>query len=320
MDAETIKEVIAEQGLSYKERARTIYTTCPVCGKDDKFSILKSNGACICYRGSCEFGKAFFDKWLSLTANISMAEAKRRLYSKEGKIVNLDEMITIGHGQSATEIIKPVPYPTSDMIDIDSPIDQAGMKYLESRGVPLNIAKSYKIMYSPLYRRVYIPVIKDGVVYGYQGRHIDKVEDKYRMRNNTGFRRELLVMFIDNLRKSKHAILAEGPFDAMKFYKVGGFVATMGKDVSDKQISLILSYGIESLYLALDEDAADSVNAILDKVSIPVYIVSVPETCKARCKLIGKKADFGECTPEECEQAFENAVLRQKGEYILYVK
>ena len=57
-----IVDLISEAGVGFKEKANTIYTTCPICQKDDKFSILKKNGACICYRGTCTFKKRLIQR------------------------------------------------------------------------------------------------------------------------------------------------------------------------------------------------------------------------------------------------------------------
>ena len=78
-----IIEIIAESGHGYKEKTRTIHTTCPICNKDDKFSILKESGACVCYRGSCTFGKRWFVEWIELVFNLSREDAKAMLFNKQ---------------------------------------------------------------------------------------------------------------------------------------------------------------------------------------------------------------------------------------------
>ena len=77
--SDTIKKIISDCGLDYVENNRTIYTTCPICDRGDKLSILKDNGATICYHGSCSFGQQWFEDWLSLTAKISRDETKNRI-------------------------------------------------------------------------------------------------------------------------------------------------------------------------------------------------------------------------------------------------
>jgi hypothetical protein len=324
---EKIRDLIAEAGVGFKEKQRTLYTVCPMCGKDDKFSILKQNGSCVCYRGSCSFGKRWFPEWLALTTGIPLDEAKKKVYSRDLDRVNLDEKLTFELHDNFTESvvpdedqIKPVPFPEQHMIPIEASEAKEGLDYLANRGVDQQRASTLGIMYSPLYRRVIFPVAIGGTVYGYQGRAIDKVPDGQRMRNNEGFRRDRLVMFLDNIKDSKHAIICEGPINAIKFANVGGAVATMGKVVTDRQLDAILSTGIEKVYLALDDDAAKEMNELAEFIRLPVYKIDVPQSCIDRCRQTNKKPDFGECTYLECEMAFKTASLLDMSRLVIYLK
>jgi hypothetical protein len=313
-----IVDLISEAGVGMKEKANTIYTTCPLCQKDDKFSILKKSGACICYRGSCTFGKRPFREWVALTFHISEQEAKTKLFGereekKEEILSSLTlRMPTADDDEDLEDLslngLQEMPWPEFHMVPIASPAAAEGAAYLASRGVTSEIATKHEVCYSRTYRRVYFPVKMSGKCFGYQGRHIDKVESSFRMRNNDGFRREALVMFADNLLGKDFAIVAEGPVDAIKFDLVGGNVCTMGKVVTDKQLDIIRSYGIQKLYLALDDDALFETNELAKRSRLSAYRLEVPKSCKERCDLAGKKADFGECTYEEAKLAFENAV------------
>jgi len=321
-----IKELISEAGASYKEKSRTIYTVCPACGQSDKFSILKQNGACVCYRGSCSFGKKWFPDWLSMTMNIPIAEARARLNSSKYTRIDLDQELKLdlkdnfSETESKQETISPIQFPEYHMLPIDAPESKEGSDYLAGRGISIELAKKYGIMYSSMLRRVIFPVTMNGNVYGYQGRHIDNVGYGLRMRNNEGFRRDTLVMFLDNLNSSDYAIICEGPVNALKFDNVGGAVCTMGKVVADYQRQAILSKGVSKIYLALDEDAASEMAELADDLNMPVYKLDVPASCIERCRQAGKKPDFGECTFEECEEAFKNATLIDVTQVLIYLR
>jgi hypothetical protein len=326
--SEKIKNIIAEQGLSFKERSRTIYTYCPVCGRDDKFSILKQNGACICYRATCDFGKRWFVDWIVLTANISHTEAKALLAGVEinqfedenGQLqINLNDPTEVD--VSNFNNIKPVKFPEFHMIKIDQTEAFDGQKYLESRGIPTNIAAEYDIYYSPVFRRVYFPVKVNGTTCGYQGRHIDAVPNSDRVRNNEGFSREQLVMFLDKTQDNDYVIISEGPIDAIKFHFAGSNICTMGKIITEKQQKLIFNKKIKKIYLALDEDADIESRQLYRKYGDRIFfLVKIPESAKIRCANLNKKADFGECTFEECLQAFKGAEELTGSELIIYLK
>lgn len=178
-----------------------------------------------------------------------------------------------------------------------------GIYYLLKRGITLEMMKKYDMMYSPVFRRVIFPVIMNQKVYGWQGRAIDNVDKSMRMHNMPGPWKSLTLMFYDNIVKKDFAILAEGPVSALKFEKVGNFVASMGKGVSQTQLELLRKAGIKKLYLALDRDADDKLEKIVNfmrdgiKGNIECFQIDIPK----------HRADFGDCTYEECETAFNEA-------------
>lgn len=326
--SDKIKNIIAEQGLAYKEKSRTIYTICPVCNRDDKFSILKQNGACICYRASCEFGKRWFLDWIVLTANVSYKEAKAMLsdveirqFEDENGQLNINLNDPTEKTVSSINEIKPIKFPEFHMVSIDHPDAAPGLKYLGSRGIPLTIAVEYDIHYSPMFRRIYFPVYVGDQVFGYQGRAIDPVPYADKVRNNEGFSRESLVMFLNNIKNTDFVILTEGPVDAIKFHFVGGNVCTMGKVVTDKQQKLIFNNRIKKVYLALDEDADVETRELQWKYGDKqIFLAKIPESAKIRCAKQNKKADFGECTFDECVFAIQNAEQLNGSELLIHLK
>lgn len=329
-----IVEILQENGLDFKEKSRTITgVPCPMCGREDKFSILKANGYTVCYRGSCDYGKRSFIGFMQAFLGISAEEAIEMLKGSSDSFdgvldngLNLDFEIKdpfeseINAKPDALLEIEPKKYPEWYMSSIDSVESKEGMDYLLGRGITKEIALKLDIRYSSFYKRVYFPIKINGITYGYQGRAIKKVEDKDRVRNNEGFRRDTLVMFADNLANSKEAIIAEGPVDAIKFDLVGGYVSTMGKEVTEKQIDIIMSYNPEKIYLALDDDASHEMMLLLEKISRPIYKIDVPDSCKERCQKLGKKADFGECTFLEAKEAKEKARQLSKQSLLFYLK
>jgi len=316
-----IKDIIEDQGMDYTERAKTIHTLCPICDQFDKLSILKVNGATICYRGSCELGRVWFHDWISLTFNVSTDEAKKMLYG-EGE-VEYEEKISLSLNpdkQKKDEPLVPTNWPVSGFLPIISPEAKDGSLYLENRGITTDLAFFYDIRYSPWFRRVVLPIKVDGVVYGWQARAIDKVDPSERMRNNEGFRKGNLLMFQDSLKDKTKALLFEGPFDALKFHSFGGILCSMGKNVSDSQINFINNSDVDEVYLGLDSDASAEMRGLTKRIEKKLKILSVPKTCIDRCELRGVKADFGECTFMESKYAFDNAKDYSEGHVFLHLK
>ena len=291
-----------------------------MCDSEDKFSILKSNGSCICYRGSCDFGRRWFTDWVSMIFNVTMKEARALIDNEEidpDKVAQ--DKIDFTPRDAEADELDEVTYPEFHMSPITNPMSKPAVDYLASRGISLEMAVKYEMTYSMLERRVYFPIKMGGKFYGYQGRAIDKVDESMRMRNNDEFRRDRLIMFADNLEDSDFAIIAEGPVDALKFETVGANVCTLGKVVTDQQLETIYGYGVSMLFLSLDDDAAFEINEIVQKTHLKCFRLNVPDSCRERCKAIGKKADFGECTFEEAAKAFTDATPLDSSMPIFYV-
>jgi hypothetical protein len=99
-----------------------------------------------------------------------------------------------------------------------------------------------------------------------------------------------VVMFANNLVGSEHAVVCEGPIDAIKADACGGNVATMGKAIGPgqirtlrdpsrltrEQVSAIWGSGIKRIYLALDPDAAKETSRLVREFSDMETYVMVP--------------------------------------------
>lgn len=315
VSADRVAELFKEYANIQKENARSWITECPVCNNSKKFYIFKHNGRATCHRPSCEFGKRPFHEWLGLTLGIDFEDAKKMVINElvieqVNKVnfgtIDFDEIEEDGIQISD---IPNIEYPSELQLSLDNPMSEEGVKYLQSRGISKELAEYYEITYSPWDRRVILPIYQDGACKGYQGRAIDKCDPGFRMRNNHGFRRDSLVMFYDSAKSEQCLFVLEGPFDALKFHGFGGFIATMGKVVTSKQVDLIKQTNSQKVYLGLDDDAAIEINKLniqLEGVK-ELFWIKPPESCIERCKLQGKKADFGECTQDEIQVAIQNA-------------
>lgn len=324
VDVDKIIDTLDRLGVTYQMNSKTIYTECPVCGRADKFSILKANGHCICYHGNCEFHKGWFPVFLARKLNISVKDARGQLFKKEdsayGDYISTVIQDSAPKPQDEDLIVGiPIMWPPTSTVSLDDPTAIDGVNYLMNRGIPVDTANYYGIVYDAFLRRVVYPVVMDGIVFGWQSRAIDK-NDPNKMLNNTGFNRDTLIMFYDALKFSNHAIICEGPVDAIKFRDCGGAICTMGKAVSSKQLKMIELCKPDRIYLALDDDAADEMKQLLKRFKTNVFKINVPSSAKVRCRAENKKADFGECTFQECVEAFRGAEEVDKNYLITYLR
>lgn len=314
-----VKPVLDRFRVDYEEKGKTFRMECPACGHDDKFSMLQANGHTVCYRGSCNWGKKNFAYYISQIAKIPIEAAKTLVYGGDVLLAAKDRIdLSFMDDEKPLEALKEVPWPDR-FSHISGLFPSDSRSYLENRGIPLELIHHYEIRWDSLQRRVVLPIFMNHTCYGWQGRAIDFVDDRDRMRNNLNFRRDTLVMFYDQIAQGGHVIICEGPFDAMKFHECGGNIATLGKVVTDKQIELLQAKKPSAYYLGLDDDAFEEMRVLRQKLrGTPIYQLSVPQTTVDRCKAIGKKADFGECTFAEANYAFTNAILYRNDQ--IYIK
>ena len=289
-----------------QQNARSYIFDCPACGGSKKLYIEKESGRSVCFKkksSKCPGAGSRITYTLSLLSGISIEAVKREIFDL---VVQLTDEINVSfedNDEVERKELKAGSLPL-DVHFIQMSGAEEGVEYLNNRGISKDVAKKYKILYSPVMRRVLFPVIIGKTLYGWQGRAIDKVDKGSRMHNMKGDWRSRTLMFYENIVDKKFAIIAEGPIDAMKFEQVGHFVATMGKEISNDQLELLRKSKIEKIYLALDRDAFDKIERIRNNVTnamngktMKCYIIEVPE----------HRGDFGECTFDECKKAFQSA-------------
>ncbi len=312
LNLDILTQLVEGSGLSYKRNSRSWILTCPRCNKPGKLFIERKNGRFICFvcaetqnfKGRPEYA-------LSELLSIPVAILRSQLYGESQFVsdVFFDIEIRDFFGRDDVMDDDADEIPTVSWAYNHYPLDHhfavRGVHYLQSRGIPLEIAKEYNIRHAPEDRRVMFPIEMDGRLIGHQGRFISQSRvwseddgryyDTPKILTSKGVPRDRVVMFMDRLKGSKHVVLCEGPVDALKAHLCGGNVATMGKAVTKGQIALIRSLGVEKIYLALDPDAADETQRLVRAFSdLEVYLMHPPE---------GKK-DLGEMSMEEVKELF----------------
>jgi DNA primase len=309
-----ILNIAQELDFFVREGTRSLILRCPNCGKE-KLYVDKEHGNFICFSGSCGI-KGQAAKLISLMRGIDFKDAVNELFGKKEYYSQAIIDITLF---LETELEKPakgfIPIKVElpkHFFKITDPKCEAGRLYLQSRGIGTDIAEKYNITYSPIYERVIFPIMdmNGHDVIGYQGRAISKdVLKGARMLNNTGFRKGKTFMFLNLAINSDHIIVTEGPVDAMKFDMCGGNIASLGKDITNDQLEILNNLKADRIYWALDDDADNLISEYSTALDKKSFMLKVPDRARDRILALGRdKVDFGECTYEECLEAFKNAV------------
>jgi 5S rRNA maturation endonuclease (ribonuclease M5) len=293
--------MIEEGGVSFKEGASSFIFTCPRCNKPEKLYVRKTDGRFVCFvcqeesrfAGKAEFG-------LSEIYGITISEARERIYNystfkaKELLTLQLNDPYELNYDVEESFGLDEVEYPI-DFVDRYSKLFPKAREYLLGRGLNNEIIEYYDIRFHPSWKTVIFPIKIDSILVGWQERAIDR---NFKF-TSKGFKKAQCLMFQDNLSNSDHAILCEGPVDALKMHYMGGAVASMGKGVSETQINIIKD-SVKKLYIALDPDANTEIDSLCRTMyddMDEIYIIEPPK---------GRK-DLGECSFEETEQQFKNA-------------
>lgn len=317
---ENIKRLIQDNGISHWETANSYVFTCPRCNKSDKLWMYKSSGffkCWVCAENSNFRGKPEYALCELLSLPITVV--RQSIYGATDGPLQRISLELKDHWGDREEDDEEVFWIERQRIGFDWPpyyVDHTdpcfapALKYLESRGLNIEIIKKYGIRYAVSENRVVFPYYLDGVVVGWQARWCGKAQvadlDTGELRDIpkalTTIQEDVVknhVMFGENLSLVDHCVLTEGPIDALKCELAGGNVAALGKGVSDSQVEWI-GARVRRLYLALDIDAAAEmarIKKVAHKLGLEVYLMTPPE----------HREDFGDCTFEEALGAFKSA-------------
>ena len=316
VNTEEIEEILRESGVSFKTNTRSLIMDCPRCSKRDKLYLDRNTGRFICwvcaesdnFQGKPEFA-------LTELSSLSIRDIQERIYSS-----NSSEDFSIkalsdpyndteeGLIAKEIEIFPPVVAFPESFVDLDSSAGAKGLSYLLGRGIPLDIAQKYGIKFSTKENRVVFPVQYKGLLFGWQGRYINKTEFTVNGKEikiakaltSQGLVKAHTLMFRDNLIDSDHVIICEGPVDAIKADLCGGAVCTMGKAISNEQLKIIQKHNPKKIYLSLDPDAyieTGKVSNYLMELGFEVYDMRAPSPYK----------DLGEMPFKEVRELFDKA-------------
>ncbi len=295
-DPARLEALIRNAGLSFRTNAKSFIFACPLCNKADMLWMFKATGRFKCwkcaeskgFRGAPEFA-------LKELTGRKIADLRAELYGDEvvpaGYFLGLDFN---DYGEE-DDFVEDDSFPgvvwTPDCKPLDHKHSARGVAYLEGRGVPVDIAMEYGIRYNPVERAVAIPAYVGEDLAGWQYRVVyDPKPGQLKVWTVGENFRDRCVMFANRLNDVSHAVLCEGPFDALKAHLVGGNIATMGASVAAGQVRMLLNAGVRKLYLALDPDAESQIPALIDQFEdVPIYHVILPDGFK----------DIGEMTMEQ---------------------
>jgi hypothetical protein len=322
---------IKELGLSYKETSKSFIFNCPCCGGKQKLYIRKEDGRFVCFRCKEENGMSGKVEYaLVELTDLSLNEIKSALYG--GDLVKstgfLDLQLIDFWAEDEEDIIEEVEEPLKPVqwpywaISIVANGAKAGANYLLKRGIPAELANFYGIRYSTERRAIMFPVHSGDLLYGWQYRTIDQtryltdagIVETTKAWSSKDLPKNKVFMFANRLINSNHAVITEGPLDALKCHGFGGNVAAMGKEVGAAQVKTILRHGIKYVYSGLDPDAFAELDPLLKKLGEEVRVYKVDIPIREGVK------DLGDLSLEESVRVINNSSPVLPGRLYVWMK
>ena len=270
----------------------------PGCKAKAKLYIRKRDGEYICFKCKGQHSFGSLAKLLAELTGLDFRDVHNQIYGVLDGTLDLDDSLDPIEEENDVEELTIIEWPEK-YLKIDDPDAYLGLKYLQSRGVSLEIANYYSIRYSIEKKRVCFPVYDGKDLIGWQGRLIYESDNIPKALTSKGLKKGHALMFASLVPYNPpHLVVCEGPIDAIKMHFVKNAVATMGKGVSSQQIKKILDLRPETVYLGLDSDAfyeTEKLYKLLKNKTKVKIIKPLPAL------------DLGAMTYEQTKKAFEEA-------------
>lgn len=197
---------------------------CPVCGKQDHFTIYPGTNSYSSFNECCTGGGPY--KYLQEVEKLNEAEAYKKLNELAG-ISSLDETAaTVAAKKISATPEPPEEAPSKDYTALVTKLyhECKDFSYFTNRGVPQTLIEKYKLCTADINgRRAVLPIWEGGQVVYYTARAIEGQEPKYK--NTTG---EAKIFNAELLKEEGPVFICEGIFDALSLEAAGYRAVALG--------------------------------------------------------------------------------------------
>ncbi|MBI5948558.1 MAG: toprim domain-containing protein [Chloroflexi bacterium] len=259
-----------------EETSTEVYIDCPFCGGKKKLYCNKLTKKWICFKCS-ERGDLvdFIEKYsgvdsiAAIKLIVQNAGRRRRLLLEESDEVDTATEHMIGWPTH----YKPLTYPRVKE-------NRRYWKYVtQTRGLPYSTVLDYKLGYCPIgkYRnRIIVPVMWFGELVSWVARSLSDDVERTKL-TPYGNKQSDYLLNLDRLWGQDEVVLVEGPFDMLKLPHQA--VASFGKRLSHRQLTLLRRAGVRRVVVGYDNDAMAETLATAKRLSehFEVAVVEMPD-------------------------------------------
>ena len=273
---EDIEKLLDSFDLEYEQVADNIFMKCPIHEGSDNpqgLSISLGRQAWRCWTRGCHehYNTDIFGLVKGILQTDSFSDALKyvcNLYNVSGAKTDAKKKVKPKEDLFGS-LVKTV-RKKQDLVNIQPQIERVetsdGSPYFESRGFSRKTLSHFNVRdcnnnKSPMRHRSIIPIYSGGSEIGYIARSTkDWLQPKYLF--SSGIKKtDYLYNYdgaIEAVKESKCIFLVEGQGDVWKLWECGvkNAVGLFGKDISNKQRSLLLKSGATTLVILTDNDQA----------------------------------------------------------------
>lgn len=258
---------------------------CPFCGTPKKKLYVSRNGKFICFicntRGNSVF--SFIKQYYDCSYSEAKAILQDHNLSDNYVPVEIDEhislltrLVQLKHTTISTKTLVKFPSGVTPLIDnLNNPEAYPYFNYLYKRGITLNQIKQFKISYlvqGSVKRTNKVPLtISHSIVFYtydqtdrkvyWSTRSIDPhpyIKSINAPASDNEISRKDIIFNMNQINNQSNMVICEGIFNAITSTNSNYTgIATLGKAITDKQISLMTSLNPKRYYIFLDNDAKD---------------------------------------------------------------
>jgi DNA primase len=244
--------------------------------------VQKSSGMFFCF--SCQKSADLIELVMHISGR-TYFEAARFIKSKE-KASNL--AIEIDRALVVEEQYKPFDELIIKRLNNNLLSSERAKNYFKYRKITASSCSKFSLGYSEKQDMVTVPVHSpDGIPLGFVGRSVEGKEFK----NTPGLPKSKTLFNLHRVKKSDKVYVVESSFDAIRLDQVGlPSTATLGANVSSKQIELLQKYFNNIIVIADNDEAGGNMKSkIVEKLGSRVSVIKLNKQYK----------DIGDMSDEE---------------------
>ena len=296
--ANQIKRVLAGSGVTVEKEAESEYIVfCPFHSnhRTPAGEINKYTGLFFCF--SCSKTADLIELVMHFS-NRTYFESVRFIKSKEVETNILSEV--------NNKLIEKEEWTEFDMSVVNRLHEQAlnserAKEYFVKRKITKESVIKFKLGYSENQDMVSIPIQNnDGLCVGFVGRSVEGKDFK----NTSKLPKSKLLFNLNRVKTASKVYVVESSFDAIRLDQVGfPAVATVGANVSSKQIDLLQKYFSDIIIIADNDEAGGNMKEkIVERLNGNVTVINLDKQYKD----IG---DMDDKSIKELEYQFDKSIL-----------